>query len=102
MYIQCKAYMQICQRWKAFNRVIYVQNAPEKQTMPPTPPPPSAPVESSTSSGQTVPKPRQYSDAANYKDETSIDLKGVRNLHIFFQRRVSCLLYLLFSLGVWF
>ncbi|KAF6199529.1 hypothetical protein GE061_007555 [Apolygus lucorum] len=25
MYIQCKAYMQICQRWKAFNRVIYVQ-----------------------------------------------------------------------------
>uniref|UniRef100_A0A0A9Y3F9 E3 ubiquitin-protein ligase MARCH8 n=3 Tax=Lygus hesperus TaxID=30085 RepID=A0A0A9Y3F9_LYGHE len=90
MYIQCKAYMQICQRWKAFNRVIYVQNAPEKQVMPPTPPPLSAqPVESSTSSGQTIPKPRQYSDATNYKDETSIDLKGVRNLHIFFNDESS-------------
>lgn len=31
MYIQCKAYMHLCRRWKAFNRVIFVQNAPEKQ-----------------------------------------------------------------------
>ena len=30
MYIQCKMYAHLCQRWKAFNRVIYVQNAPEK------------------------------------------------------------------------
>lgn len=30
MYIQCKMYVQLCRRWRAFNRVIYVQNAPEK------------------------------------------------------------------------
>ncbi|CAL4088676.1 unnamed protein product, partial [Meganyctiphanes norvegica] len=30
MYVQCKMYMQLCKRWRAFNRVIYVQNAPEK------------------------------------------------------------------------
>uniref|UniRef100_A0A8D8QX83 E3 ubiquitin-protein ligase MARCH8 n=1 Tax=Cacopsylla melanoneura TaxID=428564 RepID=A0A8D8QX83_9HEMI len=34
MYIQCKAYLHICQRWKAYNRVIYVQNAPEKPSLP--------------------------------------------------------------------
>lgn len=81
MYIQCKAYIQICQRWKAFNRVIYVQNAPEK--------PISLHVPTSTegcTSGSTVPKSRQSSETTNgnFKDETSIDLKGVRNLHIFF------------------
>lgn len=30
MYVQCKMYIQLCKRWRAFNRVIYVQNAPEK------------------------------------------------------------------------
>jgi len=30
MYVQCKMYIQLCRRWKAFNRIIYVQNAPEK------------------------------------------------------------------------
>ena len=30
MYVQCKMYVQLCKRWRAFNRVIYVQNAPEK------------------------------------------------------------------------
>lgn len=30
MYVQCKMYMQLCRRWKAFNRIIYVQNAPPK------------------------------------------------------------------------
>lgn len=34
MYIQCKMYMQLCRRWKAFNRVIFVQNAPEKSQPP--------------------------------------------------------------------
>ncbi|XP_064097483.1 E3 ubiquitin-protein ligase MARCHF8-like, partial [Macrobrachium nipponense] len=30
MYVQCKMYVQLCKRWRAFNRVIYVQNVPEK------------------------------------------------------------------------
>lgn len=30
MYIQCKVYLQLWRRLKAFNRVITVQNCPEK------------------------------------------------------------------------
>lgn len=30
MYVQCKMYLQLCRRWKAFNRIIFVQNAPPK------------------------------------------------------------------------
>jgi E3 ubiquitin-protein ligase MARCH1/8 len=30
MYIQCKSYLRLCQRWRAFNRVIHIQDAPEK------------------------------------------------------------------------
>lgn len=30
MYIQCKMYIHLCRRWRAFNRVIFVQNAPDK------------------------------------------------------------------------
>ncbi|KAK6641829.1 hypothetical protein RUM44_013547 [Polyplax serrata] len=33
MYIQCKAYVNLCRRWKAYNRVIYVQNAPDKPSL---------------------------------------------------------------------
>ncbi len=29
MYIQCKAYLHLCRKWKAYNRVIVVQDAPE-------------------------------------------------------------------------
>lgn len=28
MYVQCKMYVRLCQRWRAFNRVVYVQNRP--------------------------------------------------------------------------
>ncbi|KAK9888659.1 hypothetical protein WA026_000888 [Henosepilachna vigintioctopunctata] len=37
MYIQCRQYLHLFSRWKAYNRIILVQNAPEK----PTPMPPS-------------------------------------------------------------
>ncbi|XP_014298310.1 E3 ubiquitin-protein ligase MARCHF8 [Microplitis mediator] len=37
MYIQCKAYIELCRRWRAFNRVIFIQNAPEKVVLPPSP-----------------------------------------------------------------
>ncbi|XP_013401953.1 E3 ubiquitin-protein ligase MARCH1 isoform X2 [Lingula anatina] len=28
MYVQCKMYVQLCRRWKAYNRVIHIQNCP--------------------------------------------------------------------------
>ncbi|XP_013780594.1 E3 ubiquitin-protein ligase MARCH8-like [Limulus polyphemus] len=31
MYVQCKMYAQLFQRWRSYNRVILVRNAPEKQ-----------------------------------------------------------------------
>ncbi len=30
MYVQCKMYVQLCRRWKAYNRVIYIQDCPSK------------------------------------------------------------------------
>lgn len=29
MYVQCKMYVQLCRKWKAYNRVIYIQNLPD-------------------------------------------------------------------------
>lgn len=37
MYIQCRQYLHLCSRWKAHNRIILVQNAPEKVVAPPSP-----------------------------------------------------------------
>lgn len=37
MYIQCKTYIMLCKKWRAFNRVIFIQNAPEKVLLPPSP-----------------------------------------------------------------
>ncbi|CAD5123470.1 DgyrCDS11815 [Dimorphilus gyrociliatus] len=28
MYVQCKMYVQLCKRWRAYNRVIYVEGCP--------------------------------------------------------------------------
>ena len=30
MYVQCKMYVQLCRRWRAYNRVIFIQNCPSK------------------------------------------------------------------------
>uniref|UniRef100_A0A336MSI5 CSON005075 protein n=2 Tax=Culicoides sonorensis TaxID=179676 RepID=A0A336MSI5_CULSO len=30
MYIQCKQYLNLCNRWRARNRILLIQNAPEK------------------------------------------------------------------------
>lgn len=30
MYIQCKQYLHLCSRWRARNRILLIQNAPEK------------------------------------------------------------------------
>lgn len=38
MYIQCRQYLHLFSRWKAYNRIILVQNAPEKPiVVPPSP-----------------------------------------------------------------
>ena len=29
MYVQCKMYVQLCRRWRAYNRVIFIQNVAE-------------------------------------------------------------------------
>ncbi|CAH0557296.1 unnamed protein product [Brassicogethes aeneus] len=34
MFIQCRQYLHLFSRWKAHNRIILVQNAPEKQSAP--------------------------------------------------------------------
>lgn len=86
MYIQCKAYLQICQRWKAFNRVIYVQNAPEKPHLPspsvPAPVPPSQQQISASHSrndSSAVPPTSSDSQLKTYQDRSR-----EINLHIFF------------------
>ncbi|KAG8327227.1 e3 ubiquitin-protein ligase [Homalodisca vitripennis] len=108
MYIQCKAYLEICQRWKAFNRVIYVQNAPEKPSLPSPIAPAtiisqsnvytsasvqpnihpsnsfSEPFSNQPIASENLFKPYQDGSRDMNNEETSIDLKGVRNLHIFF------------------
>ncbi|XP_010766597.1 E3 ubiquitin-protein ligase MARCH8-like [Notothenia coriiceps] len=37
MYVQCKVYLQLWRRLKAFNRIITVQNCPEKDVHHPPP-----------------------------------------------------------------
>lgn len=32
MYVQCTMYLTLCRRWRAYNRVILVQNAPNRVT----------------------------------------------------------------------
>ncbi|GAV08109.1 hypothetical protein RvY_17850 [Ramazzottius varieornatus] len=42
MYVQCKMYIQLCKRWKTYNRVIYIQTF-QSEARPSTPPSPSPP-----------------------------------------------------------
>ncbi|XP_026751445.3 E3 ubiquitin-protein ligase MARCHF8 [Galleria mellonella] len=38
MYIQCRQYLHLCNRWRAHNRILLIQNAPEKIPMNGSPP----------------------------------------------------------------
>ncbi|XP_045446573.1 E3 ubiquitin-protein ligase MARCHF8-like [Melitaea cinxia] len=38
MYIQCRQYLHLCNRWRAHNRILLIQNAPEKIPMTGSPP----------------------------------------------------------------
>ena len=54
MYIQCKVYVQLCRKWKAYNRIIVVQDATDEFVKNPAqspPPPPNPPL-----------TPRRYSN----------------------------------------
>lgn len=33
MYVQCKMYLGLFRRWKAYNKVIYVQNCPDTNSL---------------------------------------------------------------------
>ncbi|XP_037874829.1 E3 ubiquitin-protein ligase MARCHF8 [Bombyx mori] len=33
MYIQCRQYLHLCNRWRAHNRILLIQNAPEKMAV---------------------------------------------------------------------
>ncbi|XP_047986645.1 uncharacterized protein LOC125226646 isoform X2 [Leguminivora glycinivorella] len=39
MYIQCRQYLHLCNRWRAHNRILLIQNAPEKMPIPHHSPP---------------------------------------------------------------
>lgn len=116
MYIQCKAYFILCQRWKAYNRVIYVQNAPEKpsnirrtssgrnglidderELTSNNKPFASGMIRHltnkdfvnrsplhTTASETTDSNGNIYNNNNNTTTTSCIDMKGVRNLHIFF------------------
>nr|XP_026486059.1 E3 ubiquitin-protein ligase MARCH4 isoform X2 [Vanessa tameamea] len=38
MYIQCRQYLHLCNRWRAHNRILLIQNAPEKIPIDGSPP----------------------------------------------------------------
>ncbi|XP_072941045.1 uncharacterized protein [Epargyreus clarus] len=38
MYIQCRQYLHLCNRWRAHNRILLIQNAPEKVPITGSPP----------------------------------------------------------------
>jgi hypothetical protein len=41
VFFQCKMYIQLCRRWKTYNRVIFIQTCQlESHSPPATPPPP--------------------------------------------------------------
>ncbi|XP_057671801.1 E3 ubiquitin-protein ligase MARCHF8 [Diorhabda carinulata] len=71
MYIQCRQYLHLFSRWKAHNRIILVQNAPEK----PTAPPPSPYFQKSV--GHHV--PTQIVTVAEYNQPSSITNSNLQN-----------------------
>lgn len=49
MYVQCKTYAQLCRRWRAYNRIIFIQNLPMRDKKG------SVPVAVSTGMGPSQP-----------------------------------------------
>ncbi|XP_037932475.1 uncharacterized protein LOC119667257 [Teleopsis dalmanni] len=86
MYIQCKAYLHLCHRWKARNRILLIQNAPEKihPLSPPSPTlqhrnrhmtsnePCSSTTNATTGSVEVMANVATASNAYNYANSTGI------------------------------
>ncbi|CAG9825204.1 unnamed protein product [Phaedon cochleariae] len=70
MYIQCRQYLHLFSRWKAHNRIILVQNAPEK-----LPPSPSPYFERDT----RQPVPTQIVTIAEYNQPSSVTNSNSQN-----------------------
>ncbi|XP_068630392.1 uncharacterized protein [Battus philenor] len=71
MYIQCRQYLHLCNRWRAHNRILLIQNAPEKLPIHGSPPIRSKRRERS-SRGQVVAniEPLPPPDAYHEEDES--------------------------------
>ncbi|CAG5027382.1 unnamed protein product [Parnassius apollo] len=68
MYIQCRQYLHLCNRWRAHNRILLIQNAPEK--VPISGSPPGRRVRRSRSSrGQVVANIEPLPPPAAYHEE---------------------------------
>ncbi|XP_045534379.1 E3 ubiquitin-protein ligase MARCHF8 [Papilio machaon] len=68
MYIQCRQYLHLCNRWRAHNRILLIQNAPEKLPISGSPPPRSKRRERSAR-GQVVANIEPAPAPAAYHEE---------------------------------
>lgn len=80
MYVQCKMYVQLFRRWRAFNRVIYVQDAPvpDKGAALPTAAQLAAPVtvQETTSSKRPHDGPTEVTVAKDSGPQDADDSRG--------------------------
>ncbi|KAE8573720.1 E3 ubiquitin-protein ligase MARCHF8 [Halyomorpha halys] len=90
VFAQCKSYFQICQKWKSFNKVIYVQNVPVKQSLDLEVP---SLCESSSSQYHLPDSPESIEKDGNFKEESIINTKGVHNTHSFFNEECRICLH---------
>jgi hypothetical protein len=83
MYIQCKVYVHLCRKWKAYNRIIVVQDSPEgvlkqKAAMAAARSNETARrKESSVSASIASPEPSSSTAANKTNAETQTALKGI-------------------------
>uniref|UniRef100_UPI00358F49A5 E3 ubiquitin-protein ligase MARCHF8-like n=1 Tax=Myxine glutinosa TaxID=7769 RepID=UPI00358F49A5 len=84
MYVQCKVYVQLWRRLKAYNRVIYVQNCPEASAADKWPQPhDKLPLDTGSerwSIGKEQQQPLAHSDTASSRpdaDEATVDVLQV-------------------------
>ncbi|XP_075162800.1 uncharacterized protein LOC142235433 [Haematobia irritans] len=71
MYIQCKAYLHLCHRWKARNRILLIQNAPEK-IHPTSPPSPTANQQRNRNSSSCNPTHTVNSSSVNINIDVNV------------------------------
>ncbi|KAJ0179986.1 hypothetical protein K1T71_004577 [Dendrolimus kikuchii] len=96
MYIQCRQYLHLCNRWRAHNRILLIQNAPEKMPISGGSPPVRVKRRERSARGQVVanieppppPPPPPRPPAAYHEEDESGGFESYRgNPH----RRLSSL-----------